>query len=58
MDITREHDITIGEVKSYAMFAHFTDEQAREVIDTLKQLSVIIFKYHQNKKKRALNPQE
>ncbi|OYD43650.1 hypothetical protein [Sphingobacterium cellulitidis] len=35
-DITRRHDVTVEEVKSIPMFAHFTDEQAKEVIDTVK----------------------
>lgn len=35
-DITRKHDVTVEEVKAIPMFAQFTDEQAREVIDTVK----------------------
>ncbi len=55
MDISREHDITIAEVKACPMFANVTDEQATEVIDTLKQLAVIIFNDYQNKTKNPLN---
>lgn len=39
----RLHDLTIGEVKSCAVFAHFTDVQAQEVIDTLKRFTVIVY---------------
>ncbi|RZK42636.1 MAG: hypothetical protein EOO90_06245 [Pedobacter sp.] len=46
-EISREHDLTIEEVKSLPMFAHFSDEQAREVIITIKRFSEIIFKCHE-----------
>lgn len=46
-EITREHDLTLEEVKSMPMFAHFSDDQAQEVIFTIKRFSEIIFKYHQ-----------
>lgn len=42
-DRGRVHDLTIGEVRSCAAFAHFTDRQAQEVIDTLKRFTVIVF---------------
>jgi len=42
-DINRQHDITIKEVKACPMFAHFTDEQAMEVINTLKQFTLIVY---------------
>lgn len=54
IDHTREHDITIEEVKACAMFAHFTDEEAREVIRTLKQFTVIVFNFYQKKRQNAL----
>jgi hypothetical protein len=54
IDHTREHDITIEEVKACPMFAHFTDEEAREVIRTLKQFTEITYNFYQKKKKSAL----
>lgn len=53
IDHTREHDITIEEVKACAIFAHFTDEEAREVIRTLKQFTEITYNFYQKKKKNA-----
>jgi len=46
----REHDITIEEVKACPLFAHFTDEEAREVTDTIKRFSVIVFHCYQREK--------
>lgn len=56
IDTARKHDITLQEVRSVPMFAHFTDEQAMEVVESFKQLSHIIFEYYQNGKiKKAKN---
>lgn len=55
IDHAREHDITIEEVKACAMFANFTDEEAREVIRTLKQFTEITYNFYQKKKKKALD---
>lgn len=41
-DLGRSHDITIEEVKSFPMFAHFSDEQAAEVVRTVKRFAEII----------------
>lgn len=46
-EITRQHDLTIEEVKSFPMFAKFSDQQAQEVITTIKQFTEIIYKNHQ-----------
>ena len=54
IDHARKHDITIEEVKACAMFAHFTDEEASEVIRTLKQFTEITYNFYQKKKKNAL----
>jgi hypothetical protein len=50
----RIDDITIAEVKSCSAFAHFTDEQAMEVISTFKQFTVIIFEFFQ--RNQSKNP--
>ena len=50
IDKNRKHDITLDEVREVPMFAHFTDEQAQEVIDSFKQLSNIIFNFYQKDK--------
>jgi hypothetical protein len=50
IDPKRKHDITIEEVRSCPMFAHFTDEQAMEVINTLKQFTLIVYDAYQKGK--------
>ena len=55
IDHTREHDITIEEVKACAMFAHFTDEEAMEVIRALKQFTEISYNFYQKKKANTLS---
>jgi hypothetical protein len=54
IDHTRGHDITIEEVKACAMFANFTDEEAMEVIRTLKQFTEITYNFYQKKRKKSL----
>jgi hypothetical protein len=53
-DRTREHDITIAEVKSCPLFAHLTDEEALEVVNTIKQFSLIIYHYYQREKDKKM----
>lgn len=53
-EINRQHDLTIEEVKSFPMFAQFSDEQAQEVITTIKKFSEIIYKSHQKSQNNAL----
>lgn len=43
IDRTRYDDLTIKEIKSCPSFAHFTDEQANEVIETLKTFTKIVY---------------
>lgn len=43
IDPKRKHDITIEEVRSCPWFAHFSDEQAIEVIRTFKELTKIAY---------------
>jgi hypothetical protein len=42
-DAHREHDLTKSEVLACPLFRHLTDEQAQEVIDTLKLFTKIIY---------------
>jgi uncharacterized protein YfbU (UPF0304 family) len=46
--ITRQHDLTIDEVKACKIFQNLTDEQALEVIDTLKKFTVIVYNFYVN----------
>jgi len=46
IDRNRSHDLTIDEVTACPEFAHFTDEQAQEVIETLKVFTKIAFDFH------------
>ena len=48
IDQFRQHDLTIEEVKACPTFAHFTDSQASEVIETIKLLSKIAYDYTKN----------
>jgi len=50
IDCTRVHDITVDEVKACPLFAHLKDEDAHEVITTIKRLALIIFDYYQQEK--------
>jgi len=43
---TRKHDITIDEVKSLPMFVHLSDEDATEVIRTVKIFVEIVLDYY------------
>ena len=45
-NITRKHDLTVEEIKSYPMFAYFTDEQAAEVVATIKKFVEIVLEYY------------
>jgi hypothetical protein len=44
--LTREHDITIDEVKATEGLTHLTDEQAKEVISVIKTFSGIVYSLH------------
>jgi len=48
IDYARTHDLTIEEVKACPSFAHFTDSQALEVIETLKKFTKIAYDYYKN----------
>lgn len=50
-DITRKHDLSVEELKSLPMFAHFSDEQAEEAIGTIKTFVNIAFDYYKKDKK-------
>lgn len=49
-DSTRQHDLTIVEVKSFPMFAHFSDQEAREVISTIKKIAELAVKSYEKTK--------
>lgn len=44
--LTREHDITIDEVKATEGLTHLTDEEAMEVITFIKTFSEIVYSLH------------
>ncbi|TCD16980.1 hypothetical protein EZ456_23825 [Pedobacter psychrodurus] len=52
IDPNRLHDLTTDEVKSYPIFAHFSDNQASEVIQTIKKLTEIVLYDHFKKEKQ------
>lgn len=41
IDYARENDLTVKEVRDCPAFAHLTDEEAEEVIETLKLFTKI-----------------
>lgn len=51
-NITRKHDLTVEEIKSYPMFARFTDEQAAEVIATIKKFVEIVLEYYKKEQEK------
>lgn len=46
IDYSRDHDLTVKEILSCPTFAHFTDEQAQEVVETLKLLAKIAYDFY------------
>lgn len=54
-DITRKHDLTIAEVKSFPMFADFTDEQAAEVVVTIKKFVEIVLECYRKEQEKQGN---
>lgn len=51
-DIARKHDLTTEEVKSFPMFAHFTDEQAAEVVVAIKKFVEIVLECYKKEKEK------
>lgn len=47
-DYTREHDLTIAEVRACPSFAHLSDDQAREVVEAFKLFAKIAYDSHKN----------
>lgn len=54
MDYARQHDVTIEEIRACPMFAHFTDEEAKKVVETIKNFTNIVYNSYQNEKKKPL----
>jgi hypothetical protein len=48
IDYTRKHDLTIEEVRACSMFKDLTEEQVKEVIQTLKQYATIAYELYEN----------
>lgn len=46
IDPTRQHDLTTEEIRACPSFAHFTDEQASEVVETLKLFAKIAYDFY------------
>lgn len=42
----RCHDITVDEVRECEGFEHFTDEEAQQVVDTLRRFSEIVYHHY------------
>jgi hypothetical protein len=47
IDYTRQHDLTVAELRQYPIFADFTDKQTEEVIATIKQFTRIVYDFCQ-----------
>jgi len=52
IDRTRTHDLTIEEIRACPEFSDFTDEQAKEVVETIKTFAKIVFDYYQKKRQK------
>jgi hypothetical protein len=50
----RENDLTVEEIRTCKGFEHFTDEQAHEVIDVMKELTLMIFNFHRRNLRKPL----
>ena len=53
-DRSRVNDLTIDEVRACPIFAHFTDEQAAEVISTIRQFCIIVYDEYQKNNQKIL----
>lgn len=51
-NITRDHDLSAEELKSFAMFEQFTDEHAEEAINTIKTFVEIAFDCYKKEKEK------
>ncbi len=55
IDYARIHDLTIEEVKACTPFSHFTDQEAKEVIETLKVFAKIAYDFYKKEAKNLGN---
>ncbi|GEM_PF-4517596 len=55
IDENRLPDISLEEVRNVYMFAHLDDEQAEKVVESFKQLSLIIFEYYDHSTKKKVS---
>jgi hypothetical protein len=53
IDYVRHHDLTIGEVKACPQFAHLSEAEVTEVIETLKLFTKIAFDFHENNRQNS-----
>jgi len=51
-EITRKHDLTVEEVKSFPLFANVTNEQAQEVIRTIRIFVEIVLDYYKKQQQK------
>jgi len=49
----RQEDISVEEVLRKKMFAHFTEDQARDVILAIKKMSIIIYNASEKKEQKS-----
>jgi hypothetical protein len=55
VDYSRTHDITIGEVKACLLFAHLTDSEAKDIVETLKLFTKIAYDFYKKEHKNHGN---
>ena len=51
-EIKRKHDLTVEEVKSFPLFANVTNEQAQEVIHTIRIFVEIVLDYYKKQQQK------
>jgi hypothetical protein len=54
VDTGRTNDLTIEEVKAIAAFQHVTDQEAEEVIETIKLFTKIVYDFYKKDQDKAL----
>lgn len=45
----RMDDLSLKEIRSCYLFAHLSDKQISEILDTLKQFTIVVFDYYERK---------
>jgi len=53
IDCSRTSDLTIEEIKACSLFSHLTDQEAEEVIRTLKIFTKIVYDFYKHRSEKS-----